>query len=130
MSIEAATAAGALVAPELRVAQAPYGASITDAVQFQGAMHAAANFSIPAGGTEPLGGALKGAFDQLEVVNGQASSLAAHARAAEAKGAAVTPGEMIQLTVQCHEFMFSCQLTSNIANRMSDGLQQLFRQQS
>lgn len=129
MSIEAATAAGALVSPEVRVAQAPYGASITDAVQFQGAMHAAANVSIPAS-AEPLGPVLKGAFDQLEVVNGQASSLAAHARAAEAKGAAVTPGEMIQLTVQCHEFMFSCQLTSNIANRTSDGLQQLFRQQS
>lgn len=129
MSIEAATAAGALVSPEVRVAQAPYGASITDAAQFQGAMHAAANVSIPAS-AEPLGPVLKGAFDQLEVVNGQASSLAAHARAAEAKGAAVTPGEMIQLTVQCHEFMFSCQLTSNIANRTSDGLQQLFRQQS
>ena len=129
MSIEAATAAGALVSPEVRVAQAPYGASITDAVQFQGAMHAVANVSIPAS-AEPLGPVLKGAFDQLEVVNGQASSLAAHARAAEAKGAAVTPGEMIQLTVQCHEFMFSCQLTSNIANRTSDGLQQLFRQQS
>lgn len=128
MSIEAATAAGAVVQPELRVAQAPYGASITDAVQFQGAMHAAATYSIPGG--EPLGGAMKSAFDQLEVVNGQASSLAQHAKAAEAKGAAVTPGEMINLTVQCHEFMFSCQLTSNIANRTSDGLQQLFRQQS
>jgi hypothetical protein len=37
---------------------------------------------------------------------------------------------MIGLTVQCHEFMFNCQLTSNIANRTSDGLQQLFRQQA
>jgi len=67
---------------------------------------------------------------QLEFVNGQASNLAAHAKAAEAKGAAITPGEMIGLTVQCHEFMFNCQLTSNIANRTSDGLQQLFRQQA
>lgn len=130
MSIEAASAAGALVPPEFQVTQAPYGASITDAVQFQGAMHAAYSNAVPVNGTEPLGGAMKGAFQQLEVVNGQASSLAEHAKAAEAKGAAVSPGEMIGLTVRCHEFMFSCQLTSNIANRTSDGLQQLFRQQS
>ena len=42
----------------------------------------------------------------------------------------MSPGEMVMLTVRCQEFMFHCQLTSNIANRTSDGLQQLFRQQS
>jgi hypothetical protein len=36
---------------------------------------------------------------------------------------------MIMLSVRCQEFMFHCQLTSNVANRTSDGLQQLFRQQ-
>jgi hypothetical protein len=31
--------------------------------------------------------------------------------------------------MQCQEFMFQAQLTSNIANRSADGVQQLFRQQ-
>ena len=34
------------------------------------------------------------------------------------------------MTVKAHEFMFHCQLTANVANRTSDGLQQLFRQQA
>jgi hypothetical protein len=49
---------------------------------------------------------------------------------AQAKGHEMTPGDMMNLTMRCQEFMFHCQLTSNIANRTSDGLQQLFRQQS
>jgi hypothetical protein len=43
---------------------------------------------------------------------------------------ALTPGDMIMLTVRSHEFLFHCELTSNVANRTSDGIQQLFRQQS
>jgi len=34
------------------------------------------------------------------------------------------------MTMQCHQFLFQSQLTSNVANRTSDGVQQLFRQQS
>ena len=45
-------------------------------------------------------------------------------------GTDLTPGEMVMLTVKCHEFMFHSQLTANVANRASDGLQQLFRQQA
>jgi hypothetical protein len=37
---------------------------------------------------------------------------------------------MVMLTVKCHEFLFHSQLTANVANRASDGLQQLFRQQT
>ena len=131
MSFDPVSAA-ALVAPqEAQVTQVGYGATLTDAVQFQNALHVAgAQAPSGLGGPEALAPAMKGIFNQLEFVNGQASNLAAHAKAAEAKGAAITPGEMIGLTVQCHEFMFNCQLTSNIANRTSDGLQQLFRQQA
>jgi hypothetical protein len=131
MSFDPVSAA-ALVAPQqAQVTQVGYGATMTDAVQFQNALHVAgAQAPSGLGGPEALAPAMKGIFNQLEFVNGQASNLAAHAKAAEAKGAAITPGEMIGLTVQCHEFMFNCQLTSNIANRTSDGLQQLFRQQA
>ncbi|KAK0357895.1 hypothetical protein LTR94_037548, partial [Friedmanniomyces endolithicus] len=69
-------------------------------------------------------------FNQLEKVNGEARNVADYAQAASAKGADMTPGEVVNLTMKCHEFMFHCQLTSNIANRTSDGVQQLFRQQS
>lgn len=43
---------------------------------------------------------------------------------------AVKPSDMIELTHASHEFMFKTTLTSNVANRTSDGIQQLFRQQS
>jgi len=133
MSFDPVSAAALAVPQEAapQVAQVGYGASLTDAVQFQNALHTAGASGVSGlSGPEALAPAMKGIFNQLEFVNGQASNLAAHAKAAEAKGAAITPGEMIGLTVQCHEFMFNCQLTSNIANRTSDGLQQLFRQQS
>ena len=42
----------------------------------------------------------------------------------------MTPSQMLEVTMQCHQFLFQSQLTSNVANRTSDGVQQLFRQQS
>ena len=74
--------------------------------------------------------AVKGVFDKLSSLDTQAKSLADEAKAAEASGGEFTPGEMVQLSVRAHEFMFNAQLTSNMANRTSDGLQQLFKQQS
>jgi len=66
----------------------------------------------------------------LDHINAEAASLGRDARAASLSGQELTPGELVNLTVRCQEFMFHCQLTSNIANRTSEGLQQLFRQQS
>ncbi|MGK6318100.1 hypothetical protein [Sphingomonas sp. DT-204] len=83
-------------------------------------------------GTVPVGslpGPLKGMFDALDQVNVQARSVSNYAEAAEASGGQLTPGEIVQLTMKCQEFMFQAQLTSNIANRSSDGVQQLFKQQ-
>jgi hypothetical protein len=59
----------------------------------------------------------------------QAKSVSDYATTSEASGGQLTPGEIVQLTMKCQEFMFQCQLTSNIANRSADGVQQLFRQQ-
>ena len=42
----------------------------------------------------------------------------------------LNPGAILDLTVNCQKFMFQCELTSNVANRTSDGISQLFRQQS
>jgi hypothetical protein len=68
-------------------------------------------------------------FSALDQVNVQARSVSRYAETAEASGGQLTPGEIVQLTMKCSEFMFQAQLTSNIANRSSDGVQQLFKQQ-
>jgi hypothetical protein len=80
-------------------------------------------------GSSQIAGPVKGLFDALDQVNVQARSVSDYAITAEASGGQLTPGEIVQLTMKCQEFMFQCQLTSNIANRGSDGVQQLFRQQ-
>jgi hypothetical protein len=132
MSIEAIAAsaagmgAGAMPPPE--TIQAGPGASIADITSFQSSM--TANGAGGIGGSDALSPAIKAMFTQLEKVNGEAKGVSEYANAASAKGADMTPGEVVNLTMKCHEFMFHCQLTSNIANRTSDGIQQLFRQQS
>jgi hypothetical protein len=80
--------------------------------------------------TESPAQAMQRLVQPLEHINTEAASLGRDARAAAASGQELTPGELMNLTVRCQEFMFHCQLTSNIANRTSEGLQQLFRQQS
>lgn len=73
----------------------------------------------------PLGNMLR-ALDGIDV---QARGVTDFAQSSLASGGELTPGEIVQLTMKCQEFMFQCQLTSNIANRSADGVQQLFRQQ-
>lgn len=133
MSIEAIAAA---VQPQAnpQIVQAGYGAGISDITSFQGSLGAAG--ATPVGGVAAVAPApevspaMKAMFNQLEKVNGEAKSVSDFAQSAQASNANMTPGEIVQLTVRCQEFMFHCQLTSNIANRTSDGVQQLFRQQS
>jgi len=67
------------------------------------------------------------AFDSL---NGTATKIENLSRAMSASATEMTPGQMLEMTMQCHQFLFQSQLTSNVANRTSDGVQQLFRQQS
>jgi hypothetical protein len=133
MSIEAIAAAQAGLAPAAQptsqTIQAGPSASIADVTSFQGSLGAAGSARGPLA-PDALAPAMKTMFAQLEKVNGEARQVSAYAKAAEAKGVDMTPGDIVGLTVRCQEFMFHCQLTSNIANRTSDGLQQLFRQQS
>lgn len=51
-------------------------------------------------------------------------------QAGHAAGTDLKLSDMMMLTMRSQEFLFNCQLVSNIANRSSDGVQQLFRQQS
>lgn len=99
----------------------------TEAGRFASAMDKASSVSaasrtdLPA----PVGNLLR-ALDGIDV---QARSVTDFAQSASASNGELTPGEIVQLTMKCQEFMFQCQLTSNIANRSADGVQQLFRQQ-
>jgi hypothetical protein len=120
-----ASAAGGAAAP----VQAGYGVSLTDFSGFQQAMTAAHGRleSRPVGAPSE---AAKQLMKPFEHINGEAAKISLDANAAKNAGREMTPGEVVMLTVRCQEFMFHCQLTSNIANRTSDGLSQLFRQQS
>jgi hypothetical protein len=104
-------------------------APAADAAGFERALSSAMQ-RLDVRATEPTAAAMQRLVQPLEHINAEAASLGRDARAAAASGQALTPGELVNLTVRCQEFMFHCQLTSNIANRTSEGLQQLFRQQS
>jgi hypothetical protein len=122
-------------------ASAGYGVSLNDVAAFEQALDRARGSAAQGFATAPVtvapmnplaapGEAMQALFRPLEQINGQAAQLSAQAQAATAEGRSLTPSEMVLMTVKAHEFMFHCQLTSNVANRTSDGLQQLFRQQA
>lgn len=80
------------------------------------------------GSAEPQG--TRAVLSALESLNGGAARIESMSHSLTAGASDFTPGEMIQLTMRAHQFLFTAQLTSNVANRSSDGIQQLFRQQS
>lgn len=110
-------------------AQAGYGVSLTDLAAFERALGQAGD-RLQARALDASQPALKALFKPLEQINQEAVQLSQHAKAAVQAGSDLSPGEMVMLSVKCHEFLFHSQLTANVANRTSDGLQQLFRQQS
>lgn len=121
--------AGAAAPSAIPSVELGYGVSLTDLGAFERAV-AGALQRIEARRPEATSAAAQALFRPLEHINAEAAQLGHDAREAAAAGRELTPGELVSLTVRCQEFMFHCQLTSNIANRTSDGLQQLFRQQS
>lgn len=108
------------------------GATLQDIDLFKQAMSAAQQSPVPNAphAVEGLGEHLKSMFKPLDLINAEAKEIAMKAEKISASGNSATPGELLNMTVKSQEFMFHCTLTSNIANRTSDGLQQLFRQQS
>lgn len=77
------------------------------------------------------GQGMRAVFDTLKSLNGRADNMADRAELFRAGGTDnLAPGDMLMMTMHAHEFLFRCQLTANVANRSSDGIQQLFRQQA
>jgi hypothetical protein len=112
--------------------QLGWGAALTDFAdlgRFEQAM-AGASKRIQATPVSPPSQSARMLLQPFEHINAEAAQLSSDASATSNLGRDLTPGELVSLTVRCQEFMFHCQLTSNIANRTSDGLQQLFRQQA
>lgn len=122
------TSAGAATAGAVPV-QTGYGASLTDIGNFQQSMQQAVLRleARPAAGTTEAARQLMKPFEHI---NGEARRLSLDAKAADTEGRQMSPSEMVSLSMRAQEFSFHCQLMANIANRTSDGLQQLFRQQS
>lgn len=113
--------------------RAGYGVSLTDLSGFHDALARAQGVGSSTLNPQAVSGpspSMQALFKPLEHINAEAASLEEHAQAAMASGNDMTPGEMVMLTVRAHEFLFHSQLTANVANRTSDGLQQLFRQQA
>ena len=105
----------------------PYGASLSsDAHAFENSL-GAAQARVADG--EKMEQIARAAFEPLDLLNQEARSLGDYARTAVESGNELTPAEIVTLTVQSQKFMFHSQLTANVANRTSDGIQQLFRQQ-
>jgi len=128
-SSAAGTAAGQVSSGAGSPVQVGYGVSLSDLGGFQQAL-SSAGVRLEA---KPVGAsseAAKQLMKPFEHINGEAHKLALDASVAKDAGRDMSPSEMVMLSVRCQEFMFHCQLTSNIANRTSDGLQQLLRQQA
>ena len=124
MPPEASTAAS------LQQVEAGYGVSLTDISAFQQSL-SSASARVEAGqGVAEASEAEKAVAKPLDYINTEAAEIVDYARSAVESGNELSPSEIVMLTARSHEFMFHCQLTANVANRTSEGLQQLFRQQS
>jgi hypothetical protein len=124
-----APAGGAAPATASSPVEGGYGVSLTDFGNFQQSL-AQAGARLEARAVTGPTEAAKQLMKPFEHINTEAQRLSLDARAADTAGRQMSPSEMVSLNVRCQEFSFHCQLMSNIANRTSDGLQQLFRQQS
>jgi hypothetical protein len=111
--------------------------TVIDIAEFQRsyaeAKPAGANDPAHANATPAVGGSSSEGFravlSTLNALNGRVDALGTASKTATSSSD-MSAGDMLMLTVRCHEFLFHCELTSNVANRTSDGVQQLFRQQS
>ena len=115
-------------------------ASAIEVRDFAQAQLRAAGVSQPpqASGAEAVSGAAQAEHSQgtqmvisaFDSLNSSAKEIEALSQAMSGTTGDLTPSQMLEMTMLSHKFLFQSQLTSNVANRTSDGVQQLFRQQS
>lgn len=98
--------------------------------QQAGAPQAAAAPAAAAPTTTAEQSGFKTVIAALQSLNGRAEVLGSKTLQLGSRDGALQPGDMLMMAMKAHEFLFHCELTSNVANRTSDGVQQLFREQS
>jgi hypothetical protein len=107
-------------------------ASVFEVSHFDAAFAAAGNIAPATGHTMQVSGSEANGFRTVltafENLNGHAQSLGT--QALQMQHGQMRPADMLMLTLRAQEFLFHCELTSNVANRTSEGVQQLFREQS
>lgn len=80
--------------------------------------------------THELTAGFRAVLNQFDSLNSHSSKIGKIAEAMRSSGRDLAPSQIIDMTMQCQQMVFQAELTSNVANRSSDGVQQLFRQQS
>jgi hypothetical protein len=122
--------------PMQEPAAIPTSYNIQDVAHF-GSLYAqqtAAPQAAASTGTAPAPTAEQSGFNTviaaLQNLNGRAEGLGSKTLHLGSRDGALQPGDMLMMAMKAHEFLFHCELTSNVANRTSDGVQQLFREQS
>ena len=118
------------------VGHAPAGNSASgfEVAHFDAAFAAAGNtatapttgHTMQVSGSESQG--FRTVMTAFENLNGHAESLGT--KALQMQHGQMRPSDMLMMTLKAQEFLFHCELTSNVANRTSEGVQQLFREQS
>jgi hypothetical protein len=132
----AALEAAQQASPGAGVAQSPQ-ASAYDIRQFAASLERSGGASPTQGSEAVLNAAaakpsegMRAVLSALDGLNGGAENINTMSQTMSANSEDLTPGQMMEMTMKCHQFLFKAELTSNVANRTSDGIQQLFRQQS
>lgn len=108
-------------------------AAVFDIAHFDAAYAAAGHAASPPTLPKVSGGeneGLRAVLVTLQGLNGGAESLGAAAPLSQANSVGLEPADMLLMTMKAHQFLFHCELTANVANRTSDGVQQLFREQT
>ena len=129
-------AAAATASTDLQTSGPP--SAVFDISHFNAAYAAAAQPSSAAQAPDAVGqtsqtsasesAGFRSVIASLEGLNGKAEMIGA--QSLQIGDGEMKPSEMLMLTMKAQEFMFHCELTANVANRTSDGVQQLFREQS
>jgi len=105
------------------------GVSLSDVSRFDHAMYSAsAQLDVTA--VDPTSPVASAMAKPLDHINDQVTSLEQMAsRMADAEGR-MKPGDTFKFMAKSQVFMLECTLASNVATRASDGVSQLFKQQS
>jgi hypothetical protein len=122
----------AAASTEANAAGAGGNATVFDVSHFDAAYASAADTAASAAPVSHVGGSESQGFRSvmaaLDSLNGKADSLGSNAL--QMQQGQFKPSDMLMMTLKAQEFLFHCELTSNVANSTSSGVQQLFREQS